>query len=43
MTQHLKSFRKDWERWSPAERAFAVVMAVTALVLLTAPVTAGLM
>ncbi|WP_257792283.1 hypothetical protein [Azospirillum humicireducens] len=41
MADELKSFRKDWKRWSSAERLVAVTILVL-IALLGAPVAAGL-
>ncbi|MBP2293467.1 MULTISPECIES: hypothetical protein [Azospirillum] len=40
MAQDLKSFKKDWQRWSPAEKLVAVALLVVATVVLGGPVTA---
>ena len=42
MAQGLKSFKKDWQRWSPAERATAIALAVVAAVILGGPFTLGI-
>lgn len=42
MERELRSFRKDWQRWSLSERAFAVALAAAAALLLGAPVTYGM-
>ena len=41
MADELKSFRRDWKRWSTAERLIAVTLLVLAA-LLGAPAAAGL-
>lgn len=41
MADELKSFRKDWKRWSTAERLIAVTLLVLAA-LLGAPAAASL-
>lgn len=43
MADQLKSFRKDWQRWSLPERAMAVVMLVAATLLLSGPITLALL
>ncbi len=43
MTGELKSFKKDWQRWSALEKLAAVTMLVVVTALLSAPVTAGLL
>ncbi|HYD71102.1 hypothetical protein [Azospirillum sp.] len=43
MAHELKSFRRDWQRWSPVERLAAIVLLVTATVILGGPVTLGLL
>lgn len=40
MAQQLKSFKKDWQRWSPAEKLVAIALLVVATVVLGGPVTA---
>ena len=39
MAQDLKSFKKDWQRWSPAEKLTAIALLVVATVVLGGPVT----
>ncbi len=39
MAQDLKSFKKDWQRWSPAEKLVAIALLVVATVVLGGPVT----
>ncbi|WP_281280305.1 hypothetical protein [Azospirillum ramasamyi] len=41
MADELKSFRKDWKRWSPAERLAAVTVLIL-IALLGAPAAAAL-
>lgn len=41
MADELKSFRRDWKRWSPAERLIAVTV-LALMALLGAPAAAGL-
>ncbi|MCP1608841.1 hypothetical protein J2848_000477 [Azospirillum lipoferum] len=41
MADELKSFRKDWKRWSTTERLIAVTVLVL-IALLGAPAAAGL-
>ncbi|MGF7177743.1 hypothetical protein [Azospirillum doebereinerae] len=43
MTNELKSFKKDWQRWSAAEKMIALTALVALAALLGAPVTAGLL
>ncbi|WP_281262029.1 hypothetical protein [Azospirillum thermophilum] len=43
MTNELKSFKKDWQRWSPAERLAAVTLLIVLAVVLGGPVTIGLL
>ncbi|CAO3431064.1 hypothetical protein [Azospirillum doebereinerae] len=43
MTNELKSFKKDWQRWSSAEKMIALTALVVLAALLGAPVTAGLL
>lgn len=40
MADQLKSFRKDWQRWSAAEKLTAVSLLVTLAALLGAPLAA---
>ncbi|WP_282189089.1 hypothetical protein [Azospirillum sp. SYSU D00513] len=42
MAQELKSFRKDWQRWSRTERAMAVALAVLVAAILGGPISQGL-
>ncbi|WP_281378751.1 hypothetical protein [Azospirillum oleiclasticum] len=39
MADQLKSFRKDWQRWTAVERVGAVVLLVAAAALLGGPLT----
>lgn len=39
MARELKSFKKDWQRWSMAEKLIAVALLVAATVVLGGPVT----
>lgn len=39
MARELKSFKKDWQRWSAAEKLIAVTLLVVATVILGGPVT----
>ncbi len=39
MAQDLKSFKKDWQRWSAAEKLVAVALLVVATLALGGPVT----
>ncbi|CAO3420871.1 MULTISPECIES: hypothetical protein [Azospirillum] len=39
MAQDLKSFKKDWQRWSAAEKLTAVAILIVAAVALGGPVT----
>lgn len=43
VADQLKSFRKDWQRWSLAERAVAVALVVAATLLLSGPFTLPLL
>jgi len=43
MTDELKSFKKDWQRWSATEKMIAVTLLIVVTALLGAPVTAGLL
>ena len=43
MTDELKSFKKDWERWSGAEKLTAVTLLILLTALLGGPVTLGLL
>ncbi|WP_372398711.1 hypothetical protein ABMY26_18855 [Azospirillum sp. HJ39] len=42
MADELKSFRKDWKRWSPVERLTAVTILLVIAMLLAARAAAGL-
>ena len=39
MAQDLKSFKKDWQRWSAAEKLTAVAILIVAAVALGGPVS----
>lgn len=43
MTDELKSFKKDWQRWSPAEKLVAVTVLIVITAVIGGPVTIGLM
>lgn len=43
MTDELKSFKKDWQRWSAKEKLIAVTMLIALVALLGGPVGAGLL
>lgn len=43
MAEELKSFRKDWQRWSGVERATIIVILVLVVALVGAPVTISLL
>lgn len=43
MTNELKSFKRDWQRWSAAEKMVAVTVLAVLAALLGAPVTTVLL
>ncbi|WP_298364639.1 hypothetical protein [Azospirillum sp.] len=43
LNTELKSFRKDWDRWSVAEKLCAVTLLVLVAALIGAPVTVALL
>lgn len=43
MSNDLKSFKKDWQRWSRVERLTAVALLVGATALLGGPLTFGIL
>ncbi|MBP2229312.1 hypothetical protein [Azospirillum agricola] len=44
MADELKSFKKDWQRWSATEKMIAVtVLILVAATLVGAPITVGLL
>lgn len=43
MTDDLKSFKKDWQRWSSGEKLVAVTLLLLVTAVLGGPVTFGLL
>lgn len=43
MTDQIKSFKKDWKRWSSAERASAVALFLASIAALGGPITMTLL
>lgn len=43
MANDLKSFKKDWQRWSAAERLIAIAVLLGVTVLLGGPLTLGIL
>lgn len=43
MTDDLKSFKKDWQRWSSAEKLVAVTVVLVITAILGGPATLGLL
>lgn len=39
MARELKSFKKDWQRWTISEKLIAVALLVVATIVLGGPVT----
>ncbi len=43
MSKDLKSFKKDWQRWTRVERLTAIALLVAATVVLGGPLTLGIL
>lgn len=43
MADELKSFKKDWQRWSAREKMIAITLLIALIALLGSPVGAGLL
>lgn len=43
MSEDLKSFKKDWQRWTRVERLTAIVLLIGATAALGGPLTMGVL
>lgn len=43
MSNDLKSFKKDWQRWSAVERLTVIVLLLGATIALGGPLTLGIL